>query len=112
MKYEYINLRHLLELSDNDMGFVREIVGDALVIIPESLDSMKNAAEHDDRKEIIFHAHKIKGTLRFIGCTIPADIAENIEHNKDLPIEKVRLLVEEINGYWLKAAAECNELLG
>lgn len=111
MKYEYIDLQHLLELADNDPVFVREILGDALVIIPESLDSMKKAAEIEARNDIIFHAHKIKGTFRFIGCNIPADIAEYMEHNRNLPIDKVRLLVEEINGYWPMIANECRKVL-
>lgn len=111
MNYKHIDLQHLMELSGNDMDFVTDILGDALVIIPESLLAMNNAVDSDNRTDIIFHAHKIKGTFRFIGCHATAAIAEQIENDKELPIENVRLLIGEIGENWLQIADECRNFI-
>lgn len=109
-KYSYINPECLYELGDGEDEFVKEIIGDVLKLVPESIDMLKQATESNNEKDIIFYAHKLKGTFRFIGCNELGDLMEQVE-KQDLSTEENQALVNKmIEGYG-KAEVEFNDLL-
>lgn len=67
--YRHINLEAIHDIADGDNEFVKEIVSNSFEAISESTQNLRQAIQASDSEQIVFFAHKLKGTFAFIGAT-------------------------------------------
>lgn len=111
MQYTHINKEHIFELGDNDEEFIKDIIDDIISSVPDSLEKITTAAENESKEDIIFVAHKLKGTLRFAGINELGDIMERIEKT-DLPYDDIRSLISDVTKSYAEAESELQHLSG
>lgn len=75
--FKHINLEAIQDIADGDEEFIREIIGNALTTVSESIRSLGRAIAESNTEQTIFYAHKLKGSFAFIGT----------EHLQQLAIE-------------------------
>lgn len=109
-QFKHINTQYLFELGDNDPDFVKDIVGDLLVAVPESIHNIEAAISVSDNDAIVFLAHKLKGTFRFVGNNTLGDIMERIE-KEALSMDEVSQLMQVVKEGYLLSEKEFKELL-
>lgn len=109
MQYTHINKEHIFELGDNDEEFIKDIIDDIISSVPDSLKKITTAAENESKEDIIFVAHKLKGTFRFAGINELGDIMERIEKT-DLPYDDIRSLVGDVTKSYAEAESELQHL--
>lgn len=111
MQYTHINKEHIFELGDNDEEFIKDIIDDIISSVPDSLEKITTAAENESKEDIIFVAHKLKGTFRFAGINELGDIMERIEKT-DLPYDDIRSLISDVTKSYAEAESELQHLSG
>lgn len=109
-QFEHIDPQSLFDMGDNDPEFVTDIVQDVLEAVPKSIEELTTAAENDKQEDVIFLAHKLKGTLRFVGCMDVAALLERIEKDKP-PMNEVLAMMEQVKQKYSLAEKEFEELL-
>jgi len=77
--YEYLNLEYIFEMADGDSTFVKEIIETFLEVTPKNMNLMADAVAARNATDMIFHAHKLKGSFNFIGSTQLSDTFTQIE---------------------------------
>lgn len=98
--YTHIDPEQINNLGDDDPEFVRDIINDALELMPDSIELLESAIDKADSKEIAFQAHKLKGTFRFLGNKDIGNILEQIEKHPDSATEELALKMKEVKtGY-------------
>lgn len=108
--YNYISLDAINNIADDDVVFVREIVGELLREIPHTLKSLQSAVAVNNHKDIVFTAHKLKGTFGFIGAVTLQNIMEDIQQH---PSETERVLqnMNSVDQLMPLVAAELDDLV-
>lgn len=109
MQYTHINKEHIFELGDNDEEFIKDIIDDIISSVPDSLEKITTAAKNESKEDIIFVAHKLKGTFRFAGINELGDIMERIEKT-DLPYDDIRSLISDVTKSYAEAEDELQHL--
>jgi hypothetical protein len=78
---------------------VIEIIESDLETVGPNIRLLSEAVTDYDMDRITFLAHKLKGSFRFIGCTGPGDIMEQIENSNSrgdrMRINELMSLVEK-----------------
>jgi HPt (histidine-containing phosphotransfer) domain-containing protein len=77
--YEYLNLDYIFELADGDTSFVKEIIDTFLTSTPINMSLLVQAVAQASATDIIFYAHKLKGSFNFIGSSQMSDTFTLIE---------------------------------
>jgi HPt (histidine-containing phosphotransfer) domain-containing protein len=92
------DLTELREMSDNDEGFVFEMIESFLKNNNEYLNELNRAFEKQDLKQVKFFAHKIKPSiLLFKIDQLKQDILDLNEFaGKQINIEKIEALINGI----------------
>jgi HPt (histidine-containing phosphotransfer) domain-containing protein len=80
--YEYLNLEILNEQSDGEPEFLIDIINTFLETVPANLEKLKAAAGSENKEEVKFYAHKLKGSFSFIGCGQLGETLAGIEDEK------------------------------
>lgn len=111
MQYRHINKDHIFELGDNDEEFIKDIIDDIISSVPDSLEKIITATKNENKEDIIFVAHKLKGTFRFAGINELGDIMERIEKT-DLSYDEIRSLVNDVTKSYAEAESELQHLNG
>ncbi len=97
--YKHIDLKYIMELADGEDEFVIEIIESYLETVGPDIRLLRDAVIANDMDRIAFLAHKLKGSFRFIGCTGPGDIMEQIENSNSgtngMHIKELMNLVEK-----------------
>ena len=109
-QYKHINTEYLFELGDNDPDFIKDIVGDMLVAVPDSLQKIDIAISKSNNDAIVFLAHKLKGTFRFVGNNTLGDIMERIE-KESLSMDEVGQLMQSVKDGYILSEKEFEDLL-
>lgn len=78
--YKYINLEYIYDLADGDDEFAVEIIGTCIDTLGANMQKLMEAIDAVNKEAIIFLTHKLKGSLRFIGCNHEGALIEKIEH--------------------------------
>ncbi len=68
-QYEYIDLDFINAQADGDPDFLVEIVSTFLTTVPANLEKLRAAVDTGNHHDILFYAHKLKGSFNFIGCS-------------------------------------------
>lgn len=77
---ELIDMEEILEIMDNDMELIYECFQDFINEYPQMLQNIQNAILSGDTKGLDSHAHKLKGSLRYLAASKTADIASKLEY--------------------------------
>jgi HPt (histidine-containing phosphotransfer) domain-containing protein len=72
-------LRELLESTDDDIGFVRELVETYLSDTPAQLEAMTAAVEADDAAALVRPAHTLKSSSATVGAMRLSSVARDLE---------------------------------
>lgn len=95
--YEHLNLEYIYELADGDGSFVKEIIDTFLSTTPKNLIKLEEAIAHRKAADVVFFAHKLKGTFNFIGSTQLSHtftIIESLCHDENKYAEIAELLTQ------------------
>ena len=111
--YQYINLELIYDMADGEDEFVVEIINDYFSSTANSLDHLQKAIHSEDQSNILFFAHKLKGTLKFIGADAIAEIMARIEQhcNGGFDSSKIANLFHQAAQQLSKVEAELNEVV-
>lgn len=109
-EYFHINPGYISELGDGDAEFMRDIVSEVLTTVPVTIEALARAIDANNEKEIVFWAHKLKGTFRFTGITALGNLLERMERDK-LPGGQYIALLEEVKAEYMLCEREFRELL-
>ncbi|MEX6687493.1 hypothetical protein QTN47_08330 [Danxiaibacter flavus] len=63
MTNSYFNIEHLLELTNNDINFVKELAGVFCETIPPMADEMQIACDESNWQAVSQLAHKLKPSI-------------------------------------------------
>lgn len=67
MKKVNYNLSQIKEISDNDPGFIKEMVDAFVKEMPFDLEHLALAVTEGDRENVLRYAHKMKPSLELFG---------------------------------------------
>src|SRR5690349_11349021 len=67
-RYEHHNPEAIEDTADGDAGFMREIIGNYLESVSDSLLGLEDAVAEGDAGRTAFFAHKLKGSFAFVGA--------------------------------------------
>ena len=74
MKQTLYDLQKLKELSDNDAGFIKDMVNMFITEIPKDLEHLAVAIIDYDRARVHEYAHKMKPSIDMFGLDCLSDI--------------------------------------
>ncbi len=77
---ELIDMEEILEIMDNDTELIQECFQDFINEYPHMIANIQSAISSKDLKGLDSHAHKLKGSLRYLAASKTADIASKLEH--------------------------------
>jgi HPt (histidine-containing phosphotransfer) domain-containing protein len=110
--YKHINLEYISEMADGDTDFLADIITNCLESIGPNIDTLAEVAKARDAQAILFQAHKLKGSFRFIGNEEPAVVLEKIEHAaKAEQVDGVQDMVAEVAAFYSKSEPELRDVL-
>ncbi len=84
---QVLNLDELKEIMDDDMELIQECFSDFLQDWPELYVAIKKAVLEKNAAELDAHAHRLKGTLRYLAAEPAAQAAwilESAGKNNDM----------------------------
>ncbi|MGJ8685477.1 MAG: Hpt domain-containing protein [Nonlabens sp.] len=74
MKEQLYNLQKIIDLSDNDPTFIKDMVDMFINEIPRDLEHLAVAVIEDDRASVHDYAHKMKPSLDMFGLSCLSDM--------------------------------------
>ncbi|EAS20014.1 Hpt domain-containing protein [Nonlabens mediterrranea] len=74
MKQTLYDLQKLIELSDNDADFIKDMVDMFITEIPKDLEHLAVAVIDNDRARVHEYAHKMKPSIDMFGLECLSDI--------------------------------------
>lgn len=81
---QYLNLEYLNEMAEGEDEFLIDIIAVYLTSIPGNLKKLAAAIENHDRANMLFFAHKLKGSFNFIGSAQISAVFNEIEELAEL----------------------------
>lgn len=78
-QYKYINLDYLIELSDGDDEFIKEMIHTFLINVPNYIHDFRKLKLNKDFEGMQSFAHKSKATFLFMGLETLSNDAALIE---------------------------------
>ena len=108
--YKHINLEAINDIADGDAEFVREIIGNYLSTISDSIRGLNEAVADDNAERIVFFAHKLKGTFAFIGADSLQNLAMDMEANPT-DVAALKIKISELIATTAEAEAELRMVL-
>ncbi|MBS1780823.1 MAG: Hpt domain-containing protein [Bacteroidetes bacterium] len=96
--YKYIDLEYIYDMADGDNDFMVEIIGNFLEAMGPNMQKLYDAIATNDRESIIFLAHKLKGSFRFVGCNREGAMMEQIEEliGSDVDISEIKKIADMV----------------
>lgn len=77
--HELIDMDEIFEIMDNDTELIKECFDDFIQEYPRMLENIQQAIASGDAAGLDIHAHKIKGSLRYLAASGTAGIASALE---------------------------------
>ena len=77
--YEYLDMEYIHDMADGDDDFLVHIIGVYLRTIPDDVQKLVEVSEQKDIAQVVFYAHKLKGSFNFIGCHKMTDVFDKME---------------------------------
>lgn len=79
----YLDPSHILELVAGDIVLVRSLLSIYLQSSPDEIASLGRAVETNDRRDMACRAHRLRGSLRYLGARDLEDMLYEIEAASD-----------------------------
>ena len=113
-KYRPIDLNELKEIMDDDEELAKECLTDFIKIFPGMLTNIKITIDKRDPAGLDQAAHKLKGTLKYVGAFHAAEKAHELEimgKQKDLrqvagPYEALKEECDRVKAFILNYCEE------
>lgn len=70
---------HVLELLADDIVLVQSLLTAYLQVSPGEIAALKQAIITDDRRDVVVRAHRLRGSLRYLGARDLEDMLLEIE---------------------------------
>lgn len=97
-KTDLIDMEEILEIMDHDTELIQDCFDDFVKEYPGMLKNMERSIATGDAQGLDAHAHKLKGSLRYLAAAIPADFASKLEQKgKKGDLEGAERLLEELS---------------
>jgi HPt (histidine-containing phosphotransfer) domain-containing protein len=111
--YQYINLENIKDIAGDEDEFIIEILTGYLETNPANLAELEKAVQQKDKEGIAFHAHKLKGSYKFVGAEGLATLADNIERfcTQEDQMSVIESNLAEIKQISVKVLEELNDVL-
>lgn len=75
----YLDQTHVLELLGGDVILVQSLLTAYLQASPEEIAALQQAIITDDRRDVAVRAHRLRGSLRYLGARDLEDMLLEIE---------------------------------
>lgn len=75
----YLDQAHVLELLADDIVLVQSLLTAYLQASPGEIAALKQAIIMEDRRDIVVRAHRLRGSLRYLGARDLEDMLLEIE---------------------------------
>lgn len=75
----YLDKDLVLELLADDQDLVRSLLAAYLQVSPGEIAALKQAIITDDRRDVVVRAHRLRGSLRYLGARDLEDMLLEIE---------------------------------
>jgi PAS domain S-box-containing protein len=108
-----VDLRSLEELTDNDTGIMKQMIGVFQTQTSESLDKLEEAMKRRDWKTVYEMVHKIKPSVAFIGISRLKNTINDAEQfsSEQIHLEKLPEKVDNIITTCREAIKELDEVM-
>ncbi len=78
--YQHISIDAINEMADGEKDFIADILNNCLETMGPNLQMLQDAVRGNDTQSVLFQAHKLKGSFRFIGANEIASLMEQTEN--------------------------------
>lgn len=89
--FEYLDKTHVLELVDHDLQLIQALLVAYLQSGPHDVSALMRAIQSGDRLEIARLAHRLRGSLRYLGASELEDLLLEVE-SEDPKVTQQELL--------------------
>ena len=103
MKKQFNPLRKLIDLTDGDEDFIREMLGIFIKNTPEAIANINSALMEKEYSSLSAHAHKLKSSIQILGDDDLYELIRKLENtannaadSKDLKV-LIDRLTKELN---------------
>lgn len=110
-QYKYVNLDAIDAIADGDREFVNEIIENFLSVVHDDVRELNVALEEQNDQNIVFFAHRLKGTFSFVGAEILQKLTEEIQTSA-ADRQLVSQNVASVNKYLPLVISELTSILG
>lgn len=95
--YRYISIDAINEMADGEKDFIADILNNCLETMGPNIHILQDAVRGNDTQSVLFQAHKLKGSFRFIGANEIASLMEQTENETKAAgiTDKVKELTED-----------------
>lgn len=96
--YKFFDPQALAEIADNEEDIMLEIINEFISSSILYVNDIEGALSAADFKTTNFVAHKLKGALKFLGATLLADIAQEIEYmaSQNVAYNNISILLDDL----------------
>lgn len=94
-RYQYVDLDAISEIADGDAEFIKEIIGNYVTTVSDSIQGLIDAVNNTNSEKVVFFAHKLKGSFSFVGATGLRALAIEIESNS-LTVMELKTRINEM----------------
>lgn len=111
--YQYVDPAYIFNMADDEEGFVMTVINTFFETVPARVQKLSEAVKANNAEDILFIAHTLKGSFRFIGSMHLADIIEQIEQAYKNKMERSNIpnLLSEALEIYNKVELELKNLL-
>ncbi len=78
-RFKHMDMAYIHEISDGDNEFITDIIKSYLETTSPNVQQLSVAVQQNNVQDVLFLAHKLKGTFRFIGCNGIGDMLDVLE---------------------------------
>ncbi len=106
--YQFIDLKYLNELSEDNLEFKRDMISTFLERVPYYIKEFRTLKLKKDWPNMEFFAHKAKATFQMMGVQKLADDAALIELycKEGIREEEIEKILDEMAPYFISVAKE------
>jgi len=114
MKKKNSRLKMLIDLTNGDEAFIREMLGIFIKTTPSTISNINSSLKEKNYSSVGDHAHKLKSSIQILGDKNLHDLVREIEKTAKTTNNSTELepLIEELNNEillllsWMKERLE------
>ncbi len=87
-----LDLKFIQEIGDNDQEFIKELIADFKIEIPNYLREIENSIVEKDLDKVVFLIHKLKSPINLFGIfQLEKEFNNVAENSKNISFENAEL---------------------